>query len=62
MNMLRPTFRTEGSLKDRKAIDLTLGGKHNFQHHVTGVTTPYKPQAHKLAHGIGLSLKNIENR
>lgn len=57
--MLRPTYRTEGSLKDRKAIDLTTGAKHTFQHNTTGVTTPYKPQAHKLTHGIGLSLKNI---
>lgn len=59
MNMLKPTYRTEGSLKDRKAIDLTTGAKHTFQHNTTGVTTPYKPQAHKLTHGIGLSLKNI---
>lgn len=62
MHMLKPSFRTDSSLKDKKTLDSTSRTKASFQQNTSGMTTTYKPQSKNFTHGIGLSLKSIENR
>lgn len=59
MHMLKPTFRTDSSLKDKKTIDSNSRAKASFQQNTSALTTTYKPQSKNFTHGIGLSLKSL---
>lgn len=62
MNMLKPTFRPDSSLKDKKNLDSTSHVKQSQQQNISTLSTPYKPRTKIFTQGIGLSLKDIENR
>lgn len=59
MNMLKPSFRTESSLKDKKIFDSNSRTKPTYQQNTSVMNTTYKPQSKNFTHGIGLSLKSI---
>lgn len=59
MLMLKPTFRTDSSFKDRKKFDSSTSEKPSFQQNTSISNTTYKPHNQKYTHGIGISLKNI---
>ena len=59
MHMLKPSFRTDSSLKDRKILGSNSRTKPAYQQNTSVMSTTYKPQSKNFTHGIGLSLKSL---
>lgn len=62
MHTLKPTIVADPTSKDRMSFNSPSHIVHPNQQNKSFITQGYKPYSHKYTNGIGISLKNINNR